>query len=336
MPGGPLNLFTYQGYEGTGIAGWDELWENNGITVNLRPLGSEDILQVLKSPGGDEWDAFQINQGDIDRFYSQDVMSPVTVEEVPNLAKMYPAIAENPIWKVSDGVYKCVPLTIGPLGIHWNADTRPEGFTSYADALDPGLRVSAFDSALNMISTGACAIGLDPAGLSREDLRGPVRDWLMKVRPQIKVISTSLGDQLTVLINDEVDLHLVGFPWNILEAKKQGVNIGFVIPSEGTYGFVDSIAVSATAPNRCNALAYANAALDPTTGAAINDSLVGLGATPDINAALQPETRSLFPDDIEQGFFAKMKWNLQHFDPDGPYATNEEWEEVWNEVKLSG
>ena len=30
-----------------------------------------------------------------------------------------------------------------------------------------------------------------------------------------------------------------------------------------------------------------------------------------------------------------LKWNVQHFDPEGPYATNEEWEAVWNEVKLT-
>ena len=163
-PGGPLNLFTYQGYDGAGLPAWDEFWSENDIAVNLRPLGSEDILQVLKSPGGDEWDAFQINQGDIGRYAAQEVFSPISVEEVPNLAKMYPNLAESPIWKVSDGVYRCVPLTLGPLGMHWNVSEHPEGFNSYAAALDPSLRVSAFDHALNMISTAACAVGLDPAG----------------------------------------------------------------------------------------------------------------------------------------------------------------------------
>ena len=335
MPGGQLNLFTYQGYDGAGLPAWDAFWADNDIVVNLRPLGSEDTLQVLKSPGGDEWDAFMINQGDVGRYESQRAFSPVSVEEVPNLANMYPNLAESPIWKVSDGVYRCVPLTIGPLGIHWNVSTHPDGFTSYAAALEKDLRVSAFDNALNMISTAACAVGLDPATLSRQDLGGPVRDWLMQARPQIKVISGSLGDQLTVLLNKEVDLQLVGFPWNVLQARTQGVDIGFAIPTEGSYGYVDSIGVSATAPNRCAAIAYCNAGITPETAAPLNDSLVGLGATPEINAALSSEARALFPDDIQTGFFDVLKWNVQHFDPEGPYATNEEWEAVWNEVKLT-
>ncbi len=334
--GGPLNLFTYQGYDGAGLPLWDAFWSDRDIEVNLRALGNEDLLQVLKSPGGELWDTFQINQGDNMRTWDQDVMSPVTIDEVPNLANVYANVANNPIWRNEDGSFKCVPLTIGPLGIHWNAETHPEGFKSYADALDPELRVSCLDSSLNMISTGACAVGLDPAVLTREQLHGPVRDWLMKMRPQAKAIATSLGDQLTLLINNEVDLHLVGFPWNVLQAKQQGATIGFVIPSEGSYGFVDSIAISSKAPNRCNAIAYCNAALDPALGAQLNDSLVGLGGTPEINAELSPETRALFPEDLQADFFGALKWNVSHADPNGPYAVVSEWDAVWNEVKLAG
>lgn len=334
--GGPLNMYTFDGYQGTGIPSWETMWADSGIELNVRAVGAEDLLQVLKAPGGEAWDTFTINQGDLPRFSDGGVLSPVHVAEVPALAEMYGALADNPLWKIADGVYSSVPLTIGPLGINWVKERVPEGFTSYAQALDPAIRVSAYDSSLNMVSTAACAVGADPAALTREELNGPVKDWLMQARPQIRVISTSLGDQLTALINDEVDLQLVGFPWNILQARNQDIDLGFVIPTEGSYGYVDSIAITPWAPNRCNALVYANAALDPVLGAAINDSLVGLGGTPAINENLAPETRALFPDDIEADFFAKMKWNVAHLDPEGPYATNEEWTALWNEVKLAG
>jgi spermidine/putrescine-binding protein len=336
QPGGPLNLFTYDGYQGAGITQWDTYWADNGIEIDLRPVGTEDLLQLFNAPGGDHWDAFTINQGDNLRFYAGGALSPVHVTEVPALADLYGALADNPIWKIADGVYNSVPLTIGPLGINYVKERVPEGFTSYARALEPDIRVSALDSSLNMISTAACAVGADPAVLTREELNGPVKEWLLGVRPQIRVIATSLGDQLTALINDEVDLHLVGFPWNILQAANQGIELGFSIPNEGSYGYVDSIGITPWAANRCNALAYANAGLDPVMGALLNDSLVGLGGTPAINENLAPETRALFPDDIEADFFGQLKWNVAHVDPDGPYATDEEWTAVWNEVKLAG
>jgi len=335
-PGGPLTLFTWDGYAGNDIPEWAAMWEANGIDVDYRAVGNEEILQVLKSPGGEAWDAFSINQGDNLRVFAQDAMSPVTVEEVPELANMYPSLAQNPIFQVSEGVYNSVPLTIGPLGINWIPERFPDGFTSYAQALDPQYRVSIYDDALNVISTAAVAVGLDPAVLTREELNGPVREWLLAMRPQLRVISPSLGDQLTALINDEVDIHLVGFPWNILQGQSQGVEVAFAIPEEGSYGYVDSIGITPWAPNRCNALAYADAGMDPQLGALLNDSLVGLGATPEINAMLAPETRALFPEDLENEFFAKLKWNVSHTDPDGPYATIDEWDALWNEIKVGG
>lgn len=334
--GGSLTLFTWDGYAGQGIPEWDALWADNGIDVSLRPVGNEDLIQVLKSPGGEAYDVFTINQGNNQRTYQQGVVSPIHVEEVPELGNMYPEIAENPIFQAEDGTYNAVPLTIGPLGINWVAERFPEGFTSYAQALDPQYRVSIFDDPLNTISTAAVAVGLDPAVLTRDELNGPVKDWLLALRPQLRVISPSLGDQLTALINDEVDLQLVGIPWNILQGAEQGVEIGFAIPSEGSYGYVDSIGITPWAPDRCNALVYGNAGMDPVLGALLNDSLVGLGATPEINANLAPETRALFPEDLENDFFAKLKWNVSHTDPDGPYATIDEWTELWNEIKVGG
>jgi spermidine/putrescine-binding protein len=137
-----------------------------------------------------------------------------------------------------------------------------------------------------------------------------------------------------VLIADEVDFQLVGLTWNILQGREQGYDVGFSIPDEGSYGFVDSIGITPWAPNRCNALAYANACMTPETAGPLNSSLVGIGPTEEINAALDPEVRALFPEDIEKDFFGKMKWNISHLDPEGPYATLSEWETVWNDVKL--
>jgi spermidine/putrescine-binding protein len=335
-PGGPFNLYAWAGYEGPGIPEWDKFWSDNGIELNLRAIGNEEFLQLLRAPGGDQWDAFVLNQGENLRYAGEGVFTPITVEEVPNLANMYEAFTKSPFWANEDGTFKCVPFTVAPLGINYNADRTPEGFKSYADALNPDVRVSCFDDALNMISTAACATGLDPSVLTREELNGPVKDWLMKLRPQLKLISPSLGDQLTVLINGEVDLQLVGLTWNVAQGKSQGVNIAFVYPSEGTYGSVDSIGIPATAPSRCNALAYCNAGLDPDLGAKVNQTMYALGATPQINANLSAEVLALYPENLVTGFFDVMKWNVSHVDPEGPYAPIDAWKEVWTEVKLAG
>ena len=139
-PGGPLNLFTWQGYEGTGVPTMDAFYADNGIELNMTPIGNENLLQVMKSPGGETWDAFSVNQGDNGYYYSQGILSPIHVEEVPNLATMYPAILDNPIWKVGDGLYNAVPWTFGPIGINYLKSKYPDGINAYAAALDPAYR----------------------------------------------------------------------------------------------------------------------------------------------------------------------------------------------------
>lgn len=336
VPGGPLNLFTWQGYEGVGVASMDAFYADNGIDLKMRPVGNENLLQMMTAPGHEAWDAFSVNQGDNQYLFSQGIMASITVEEVPGLGRMYPAMADSPVWKVSDGVYNAVPWTLGALGINYIRDRVPEGITSYAQALDPKYRVGTIDSSLNMIATAACAVGLDPAVLTREELQGPVRDWLTQLRPQLRVISTSLGDQLTVLENDDVDMQLVGLLWFVSQGKETGHDVVFVMPDEGTYGFCDSLAITPWATNRCNALALANAYLTPEVVAPLQDSLLQIGPTPEINAMLTPEVRAMYPDDIDKDFFGNLKWNVSHYDPDGAYATIDEWDALWTEVKLAG
>jgi len=250
---------------------------------------------------------------------------------------MYAGIVDSPIFQVGEGVYNAVPWTMGPLGINYIQD-KIDPIESYAQILEPRFkdRVGCFDNALNMISTAACAVSLDPGVLTSEQLNGPVKDWLVALRPQLRLISPSLGDQLTTLVNGDVDAQLVGLIWNIPQGRAQGVEVVFVYPSEGTYGFVDSVGITPWAPNRCAALAYANALMTPATAAPMNASIVGLGTTDEINTMMydtNPDERALYPEDVVSDFMGKLKWNVSHIDPDGPYATIEEWDRVWAEVK---
>jgi spermidine/putrescine-binding protein len=336
-PEGEFSLLTWAGYEGTEVDAMAEFWQMSRIDLNAKALSNENVLNVMKSPAGKEWDAFTVNQGDNQYYFGQGVMSEVTVDEVPALADMYKGIIDSPIFKVRDGVYNSVPWTMGPLGINYIKD-KIDPVTSYAQVLESRFanRVGCFDSSLNMISTATCAVGLDPSVLTSEQLQGPVKEWLTKLRPQLKLISPSLGDQLTTLASGDVDLQLVGLTWNILQGRQQNLDVVFVYPDEGTFGFVDCIAITPWAPNRCAALAYANACMTPETAAPLNASIVGLGTTDAINNKMKetnPEERGLFPDDVVADFMGKMKWNVSHADPAGGYALIQEWDKVWSEIK---
>ena len=334
---GKMALYSWAGYEGPEVPEMQAFWKEAGISLDFKEVSAVNMVTFMKAPGAENWDAFTVNQGDNNYYNAQGIMSEITIDEVPNLAKMYPLVKDNSIWKIRDGVYNAIPWTIGPLGINY-IKGKIEDIKSYNQVLDAKFRnrVGCFDDPLNMISTGACAVELDPGKLTRDELNGPVKDWLMKLKPQLKVLSPSLGDQLTLLVQGDVDIQLVGLLWNIPQGKEQGVDCVFVYPEEGTYGFVDSVAITPWAPNRCAALAYANAVMTPQTAGPLNASIMGIGPTDEINAAVDPAVRDLYPKDIEKDFFGAMKWNVSYYDPAGPYATIEEWNKVWNDVKTAG
>ncbi len=241
-----------------------------------------------------------------------------------------------PFWKIRDGVYNSAPWTWGPIGINTRPEKLSNPIQSWQDLLAPQFkgRIGTYDSAANMISLGAVAAGADPAKLTVAELNGPVKDYLVKLRPQIKVLSTSLGDQLNTLVSGDVDVQLIGLAWFVSEAKKQNVTIDFLVPpKEGSFGFVDAAIVTPWANNRPAAIAYLNALMAGDTAVAMANSLNQLSSNPDVNAKVDPALRSLFPDDLNNYLTNSLKWNVSYTDPASGYATVTQWNDLWNEIK---
>src|SRR5262249_29234936 len=148
-------------------------------------------------------------------------------------------------WQIKPGTYNSVPWTWGPLGVSYRPDkVKASEIQSWHDLTKPAFqgRLGTFDSALNMVSIGAVAVGADPGKLTRKQLDGPVKAYLQALRPNLKVLSTSLGDQVNTLVSGDVDAQLVGLTWFNNEGAKQGTKLAFLVPpKEGSFGFVDAV-----------------------------------------------------------------------------------------------
>jgi spermidine/putrescine-binding protein len=338
--GGKLSLFTWAGYDGKGVADIDAWYAANNIQLDVKYISNENLVNFMKSPGADKWDGSSVNQGDAEYLFAQKVSSEITTAEVPALATMYPFFKDGTFFKVSDGVYNSVPWTWGPLGINTRPDkVPPDALKSWNALLDPKWkgRIGTYDDALNMISTACCAVGKDPAVLTAADLNGPVKDWLVKLKPQLKVMSTSIGDQINLLVAGDVDIELVGLTWFTAQAATQNAVVDFRIPDEGTYGFVDCLFITPWAPDRANAVAWANAITAGDTAKALLESVNQLSSVPAVNDTIKDDVfkaYSIAKTGVEDAV-AKLKWNKSWYEA-GDYATIEEWRKVWDDIKALG
>ncbi len=276
----------------------------------MKYISNENMVNFMKSPGSEVWDTSSVNQGDAEYLFAQGVASEITVAEVPAFADMYAFFRDGPLFKVRDGVYNSVPWTWGPIGINTRPDKVPaDALTSWEGLFDPKWtgRIGTYDDALNMISVACCATGKDPAVLTTADLNGPVKDWLVRLKPQLKVLSTSIGDQISLLVSGDVDIEVVGLTWFSAQAAAQGATVDFRIPDEGTYGFVDCVFVTPWAPSRANAIAWANAVTQGDTAVALLESVNQLGTVTTVTEKIKDEifetystTKDGVPDAVGQ------------------------------------
>lgn len=272
--GGALNMFEWEGYDGKDVPEWTAWYAKNNIDLNVKYITNENMTAFMKSPSGKDWDASSLSESEVPHAYASGVCSPISVEEVPALAKMYQFFRDGELWKLCDGVYAAVPWSWGPIAVVANTDKVPaDALASYEGLFDPRWkgRIGTFDDGYNMVATASVATGNNPSLLTRDQLNGPVRDWLKRLLPQTKALVTSVGDQANVLASGDVWIMLVGWAYFVPTLKGQGVVVDFRVPKEGAFGFADSIFIPPSAPDRQNAIAWVNAMMEGDTARAINE-----------------------------------------------------------------
>jgi spermidine/putrescine-binding protein len=334
--GGDLNLYTWEGYDTAG--GLGKWMKGQGITANIKYITTpEEVPTVLKGPGGEKWDIAYGDNVVLTDYKNLGLIHAMTLDEVPGLSGLMPAFKVDP-WKNDDGTYNGAPWTWGFSGVTYRTDRVPEP-TSWKDLLDAKYkgRVSTIDSATNNVALGAIAVGVDPDTMTTAQLDGPVKDYLVALRGQIKALAPSIGDSISLLVSGDVDYMVVGLTFMDSVTAKKGVSTKTVIPSEGAIGWADTAFITSTSPNPQNAFAVVNHFLDPKFNAVANSELLqGPGVAASI-PLLSAEAKALYPfDDIDNYLENTLTFNKGFpQEPDGDRATYDQVISTWEEVKGS-
>lgn len=276
--GKELRILTWEGYADDQ---WVKAFEaKTGASVSVSYTGSVDeIFAKMTASQGADFDVIAIETSSYKRLTQEKLIQPLDSSKLPNGKNLEGAFKHvNAI--VFDGKTYAAPFAWGSIPLIYNADTfqtPPDSWEVLWDEKYKG-RIIVMDDANNAIVTTAITLGIrDPFNLTDEQF-DQVKQKLLKQKANVASYYAGFDDGVSIFAQGGIDLMMsMGEPQAPM-LKKQGVNVGLVIPKEGAIGWIDCWAISAKARDLDLAHAWIDAMLDPAVGTYISTK-TGYGNT---------------------------------------------------------
>ena len=331
--GGRLDVYTWEGYElKSAAAAWRK---QNG--VQLKVVGyighGTDVLAKVKSPGGKGIDVSSADPSVIGVFNKAGIMTPITVQEVPALKRLYPFFQRAP-WRNPDGTYAAVPWTWGPLGLTY----RPEAVStpkSWDVMFLPKYkgRVGLLDDS-GLLGSAAVNLGFRVSQLTPAQLDA-CKKYMIRVLKQAKTISPTFGDIVTLLASGEIDMMFAGWPQIDSAVAAKGGKAKTVIPREGCVTYVDANFIPPTVDNRETAVAFLQQTITGKVAAAAAKELPAAVTNPRVVPLLSGPTKALVPYANLAPLFRKLQVPIFPA-TSGKYVSRPDLVKAWEDVKAAG
>ena len=189
--------------------------------------------------------------------------------------------------------------------------------------------VYMLDSSDDILAAALYYLGLDPNSAKEADLQ-KAADLMTKVRPSVRRFHSS--EYVNLLASGEICL-VVGFSGDIKQAQKRaheaknGVDIAYAIPREGTQLWFDNLAIPRDAKNGPEALAFINYLQKPEV-AAKNSNFIfyangNLASQKFIDKSILDD-KSIYPDEAEM----KRLYTIAAHDPKTQRLMNRMWTRI--------
>jgi putrescine transport system substrate-binding protein len=228
---------------------------------------------------------------------------PLDKKLLPNLANLDPALMERVALNDPDNAHSVIYMW-GTYGIGYNVSEvrealggpAPDGWgllfdPDYASRLQH-CGIGTIDAPAGVIRLVLKYLGRDPNAPGPGDLEDAER-VLLRIRPFIRTINTT--NVIESMANGDLCIAL-GYNGDFVQARnrareaKNGIQIAFLLPREGSLLWFDMLAIPKNAPHAANALALINFLMDPHVIAAISNYIgfanANIAATPFLDPSI--------------------------------------------------
>jgi putrescine transport system substrate-binding protein len=204
------------------------------------------------------------------------VFQKLDKSKLPNIKNMWDMVTKRT--DIFDpGSEYSVNYMWGTVGIGYNVAKIKEALgtdhiDSWAAVFDPAQAaklkdcgINFLDSPTDMIPVTLAYLGLNPDSHDPADV-AKAEEALMKVRPYVRKFHSS--EYINGLANGDICV-AVGYSGDVFQARdraaeaKQGVEVAYAIPKEGTQMWFDQMAIPADAPHKEEAYEFINYMMRP-------------------------------------------------------------------------
>ncbi|MBT9258658.1 MAG: extracellular solute-binding protein [Clostridiales bacterium] len=214
--------------------------KKTGVKVVHQYFNSEEELLAMVREGGiGKIDVILPNLAYVQPALRDDLLQPLDLQSLSHIKEIYPELLDLPDLQ-KDGRPYCVPWMWGSTSLAYNTEKVSGPVDSWSLLWDPQMRgkVGFFDDAPTAIMTAALYLGEDPYDPPLDR----VKEALLDLKKNVKLYWSSADDWLKAFHTGAIT---AGNLWSGLAGTQmaQGDPIAFVIPKEGSVGWLDCWAI---------------------------------------------------------------------------------------------
>ncbi len=273
-----VNIYNWSDY--IDIKTLDEFTRETGIKVIYDTYDSNEMLETKLLAGRTGYDVVVPSATFLQRQIQAGVFQPLDKSQLPNTKGLWPDVmkrlavydpgnrfAVNYMWFTTGIAYNTdkIRQRLGQRAVDsWDIVFKPELLKRVSDC-----GVYVLDSPEDLFSVALRYLGFNPDSKKPDDIRKAAA-LLGQMRPYVKKFHSS--EYINGLANGDICL-AIGWAGDSFQARnraqeaKNGVDIAYAIPKEGTLMSLDSFAIPKDAPHVAEAYAFIDFMLRPEVAA---------------------------------------------------------------------
>lgn len=247
----PRMVALYEGKTGNSVQ--SKIYEGTGAALSIKDQSSKG-----------DWDLFCVDFQDTPIVAGKGYLAELDDSRVP-WDKIFPAIRNQPHSYSADGKLYGIPTKFGYYGLAYNKDKVDPADARTAEIMWNEKykgRIAVYDYYLPIIQLVGLSQGLRPQDITVENLPSNIREPLLKLKPQTRVV----GDIVTVLNalhGGSTDMIIGGAEWLVALDMANNPALDFITFDEGALMWNEALSIFADARNPEASWAFIEAALSP-------------------------------------------------------------------------